>query len=524
MKFLGGCLKVLAIIILLLATVICSIVIYTEGIESGYDEAIWVMSAVWVGVLFLFFFFWGVGTALIQVAKLKKKVQALEDRVQTLSAMPRPVAPVAPAAPVVAVAADAPVADTAAPAAPVAPAEIPTDVYTAPVAQAEPSVAGAKDAKKWLPIAIIAAVVVVLVLVLVLVLGGKDKPAANQPSKNPDVVHQDDVPATVGSPEQPEPIAEGIPVQCGDVIEHSDFVMTLDYVEIVDEFKYRTSDISSTSLYVEPGYKLLMLRGVFSNQGTSTIQESSFARSAVINGDYVLEDFDVRMDFLRSSSFEIDPYTEMEYVIYMNIPEKLAEMFQTVTLNFGFNEDLSTPVTNWDMDGNKSTPTDILYTFSGGVGADGTLEAPTEPAPIGISIGDTITCNDYEFTLTDVEFTYELLPPNTSSAYVSYPAESGKVYVHVAADVKNTMQRDLRVEELFGTTVVYNGQYRYTGFPLVNDGDNRFDWVGSYVAATPLELCKAHGLVECPVEVDESGNSVTVLLDIGGTIYEYILR
>ena len=108
--------------------------------------------------------------------------------------------------------------------------------------------------------------------------------------------------------------------------------------------------------------------------------------------------------------------------------------------------------------------------------------------------------------------------------YTSYPAESGKVYVHVDADVKNTMQRDLRIEELFKTTVLYDGKYNYTGFPIVTDGDNRFDWVSSYVAATPLETCLAHGLVECPVEVDESGKPITVFIEINGTVYEYNLR
>jgi hypothetical protein len=141
-----------------------------------------------------------------------------------------------------------------------------------------------------------------------------------------------------------------------------------------------------------------------------------------------------------------------------------------------------------------------------------------------ISLGETIYAGDYEFTLLDVELSYEVLPPNTSSAYVSYPAESGKVFVHVEADVKNTMQRDIRIEELFGVSVMYDGKYPYEGFAIVNDGDNQFDWVGSYVAATPLETCRAHGLVECPVEVDESGNSLIVYLEMGGETYQYILR
>lgn len=141
-----------------------------------------------------------------------------------------------------------------------------------------------------------------------------------------------------------------------------------------------------------------------------------------------------------------------------------------------------------------------------------------------IEIGQTIATNDYEFTLKKVELSYEILPPNTNSVYTSYPAESGKVYVHVEADVKNTMPRDIRISELFATSVLYDGKYPYTGFTIVNDGDNRFDWVSSYVAATPLETCIAHGLVECPAEVDVSGKSIVVQLTLGNTTYEYTLR
>lgn len=140
-----------------------------------------------------------------------------------------------------------------------------------------------------------------------------------------------------------------------------------------------------------------------------------------------------------------------------------------------------------------------------------------------ISIGDVITTDDYELTLNNIEFTYELLPENTSSVYSSYPAESGKVYIHVDADVKNTMQRDIRIGELFTASALYDGKYQYNGFTLVDD-DNSFDWVSSYLAATPLETCGAHSLIECPVEVETSGKPVTIHLLIGNANYEYTLR
>lgn len=317
----------------------------------------------------------------------------------------------------------------------------------------------------------------------------------------------------------------------GGCIETPNFIMTFDSLEILDEYSYRTSEYSTTSLYVEQGYKLLMIKGHFDNVGTSTISDSAFLRKAVVNDGFEVEGFDVRINFIRDKYFEIDPYTDLDYVLYINIPEKLADMFETVTFTLSFNDDMSIPTTIWNMDGTKTHDADNHYslTWDAGQPADGSAaskapETSAEPQVDTISIGETIVTENYEFTLLKVETTYELLPPNTSSVYTSYPAESGKVYIHVEADVKNTMPRDIRIDELFGSGALYDGKYSYTGFTVVNDGDNAFDWVGSYVAAIPLEVCRAHALIECPAEVDTSGKSIVVTLKLGDSTYEYVLR
>lgn len=207
-------------------------------------------------------------------------------------------------------------------------------------------------------------------------------------------------------------------------------------------------------------------------------------------------------------------------------------MFETATFTIGFNNDLSAPTTVWSSDGTSTVEVDNRYTLTSGLtsgqaqGGEGSGETAGEEETDAqtIAIGDMITTSDYEFTLTNVELTYEVLPPNTSGVYSSYSAESGKVYVHVEADVKNTMQRDIRIDELFQTSVLYDGKYPYSGFTVVNSGDNSFNWASNYVAATPLETCKAHGIVECPAEVDTSGKSVVVTLELGDTEYQYTLR
>lgn len=158
------------------------------------------------------------------------------------------------------------------------------------------------------------------------------------------------------------------------------------------------------------------------------------------------------------------------------------------------------------------------------------IEAPaTEPVEVGpayteIVLGETISTDDFDFTVNFVELTYELKPQNTSSVYTSYPAEDGKVYIHIDAHYLNKSKKDVCIRDLPAPSADYNDGYCYTGFVVVDDGDNDFDWVSSYVAAEPLVTCHYHGLIECPVIVDETGDPLFITLEIGGITYRYDIR
>lgn len=135
-----------------------------------------------------------------------------------------------------------------------------------------------------------------------------------------------------------------------------------------------------------------------------------------------------------------------------------------------------------------------------------------------VGIGDTITTENFEYTIENVEFTYEVLPPNTSSVYTSYPAAQGKVYLHMVGKLKNLMKRDIRIDETFSPTGIYGDGYVYDGFVIVDD-DNRFDWGSSYSAGAPLETSGVHVLIEMPDEVENSDENVLISLKTtdGGT-------
>lgn len=337
-------------------------------------------------------------------------------------------------------------------------------------------------------------------------------------------------PTTPGESDTSEPVIETslIPIHIGESIDNQNFLMTFDSIELLDEYSYSTGEFSSTSLYVEDGYKLLAVKGHFENRATAAISNSSFVCSAVVNGTYEVDNYDVRLDFERSKSFEIDAYTDLDYILYINIPQKLADTFETATFTIGFNNDLSVPSATWHDVGTQTIKTDNLYELTNEPSTGSESAESDQPEENSkseeIAIGDTITTDEYEFTLENVDLTYELLPSDTSSVYASYPADQGKVYVHVAAKLKNLMKRDIRIDETFRVKALYSDNYTYDGFVIVDTGNN-FDWVGSYSAAAPLETAKIHGLVECPVEVDSTDEKLVVVIKMSNnTEYQYTIR
>ena len=89
--------------------------------------------------------------------------------------------------------------------------------------------------------------------------GKNEAPATNTPAQN-----ATSTPTTAPEAEQTEPTEpqqEAVGLSIGDKIDNENFTMTFDSMEILDEYSYKTSEYSSTSLYVESGYKLLLVMG-----------------------------------------------------------------------------------------------------------------------------------------------------------------------------------------------------------------------------------------------------------------------
>ena len=144
---------------------------------------------------------------------------------------------------------------------------------------------------------------------------------------------------------------------------------------------------------------------------------------------------------------------------------------------------------------------------------------------IKIELGQKITTDEYEFTLNNIELTYELKPANTSRFYTSYPAEKGKIYIHVDGELYNTSKRDMCIGDLFVPHADFDNGFAYDGFAIIDDGDNGFDYVSSYIACTPLETCHYHGLIECPDKIEDSDAPLYVTFSLAdGKTYRYDIR
>lgn len=164
MRFFGGLLKFLGILVMLLGTVICTAVAVMAGVVEGYTEAIYFMILAWVCVMLVALNIWGTGAAMTQVVKLKKRVEQLEQRL-----VAAPVAPMVPAAP----------AGETAPADPYIPAVLPVEAAsegeTNPYIPA-PAVPVQKKAKNWIPVvAIVGLVLVAAVAVIAVAMGGGEE-------------------------------------------------------------------------------------------------------------------------------------------------------------------------------------------------------------------------------------------------------------------------------------------------------------------------------------------------------------
>ena len=313
------------------------------------------------------------------------------------------------------------------------------------------------------------------------------------------------------------------PIQTGDTISLDFVEMTVGGLKYAEELSEKKDNITYSFSPSTDGNVIFWLGITLKNTSGNGYRLSGWGSKAqIVFDDKYTYDGEMR-NVLGGNGKAMDPLVENNIYVCAEVPESIAGEHQSVAVRFGFNENFE----SYNPSSDTLETLDYKYEFREDA-SDAEDEAAAkdvkEEFP-SIAVGQTIVTDEYEFTLNKVEMTYELLPSNMSSFYTSYPAEAGKVYVHIDASIKNLMKRDIRIDELFTPSAVYSDDYNYNGFVVINDGDTQFDWVSSYVAAAPLATCHAHGLIECPAEVDTSDSPLYAYMKLSdGQTYQYVIR
>lgn len=140
-----------------------------------------------------------------------------------------------------------------------------------------------------------------------------------------------------------------------------------------------------------------------------------------------------------------------------------------------------------------------------------------------IKLGESIDTDSFTLILNKVELTYDVLPDDTSGFYTHYPADSGKVYISIDVDVKNTQKQNLNCDEIIEVYADYNDGYIYNASPIVKDSSTGFTYA-NISRIDPLETKGMKYLIDCPEEIETSQNPLFLIFKIGNGEYKYVIR
>lgn len=132
-----------------------------------------------------------------------------------------------------------------------------------------------------------------------------------------------------------------------------------------------------------------------------------------------------------------------------------------------------------------------------------------------ISFGQPVETDNYTFTLSGVEWTNEIYPPDTSGYYTYYPEEANKTYCLI----KGTFKYLGGTQFDFGNTSAQfsnmNGKYEFSASPEHafdgGVGSSGLDWISNTYALEPLAEVPLYIYASIPDEVanDFEGGTFT---------------
>ena len=127
--------------------------------------------------------------------------------------------------------------------------------------------------------------------------------------------------------------------------------------------------------------------------------------------------------------------------------------------------------------------------------------------------GEKLEKEDFaSITYLGMEYTDDLLPPNTSGSYTHYPINNkDNTYLVIKFDIANNGSVDRDIEQFIGMKAVYAEKYTYTGFVVKEDDDGSgFD---KFASLSPLETGRIYFLIEVPKVVTKESGIIQVVFD-----------
>lgn len=112
---------------------------------------------------------------------------------------------------------------------------------------------------------------------------------------------------------------------------------------------------------------------------------------------------------------------------------------------------------------------------------------------------------------------------DTSSFYTHYPADSGKVYIHIDTDVKNLQKQATVCDNIMNVSADYNDGYTYHRQTIPEDSNLGFNYA-NITSIDPLETLGVRFLIEVPDEVSTSDTSLFLTFNVNGTKFNYTMR
>lgn len=146
-----------------------------------------------------------------------------------------------------------------------------------------------------------------------------------------------------------------------------------------------------------------------------------------------------------------------------------------------------------------------------------------EAEAIEIKIGDTISTENKEIKINNVEFSYDVLPDKTDIMYSHYQADTDHVYIHIDTDVKNLQKQNLPCTQIMDVVADYNNGFTYNAFPIPENSITGFDYA-NIVDIKPLETLGVRFLIDCPQEVEETDNPIFLAFKVDEKNYKYTIR